>query len=126
VRDLEQELAVYRSKLPELLKAECEGKFVLIHKDQIVDFFSSYDDAIRAGYSKFGLEPFLVKQIHALERDHFISRFVVRRSQGKPAAPERMPRFKRGEPRQPEWEPPPLWQVAGRSSPARSRWSCAG
>ncbi|MFL6199301.1 MAG: hypothetical protein ACJ76J_09005 [Thermoanaerobaculia bacterium] len=73
--DLEKELAVYRSKLPEL-KAEYEGKFVLIHGDQVVDFFSSYDDAIKAGYSRFGLEPFLVKQIHALEQAQFISRFV--------------------------------------------------
>jgi adenosylmethionine-8-amino-7-oxononanoate aminotransferase len=73
--DLEKELAVYRSKLPEL-KAEHEGKFVLIHGDQVVDFFSSYDDAINAGYSRFGLEPFLVKQIHALEHAQFISRFV--------------------------------------------------
>ena len=73
--DLEKELAVYRSKLPEL-KAENEGKFVLIHGEEVVDFFSSYDDAIKAGYSKFGLEPFLVKQIHALEQAQFISRFV--------------------------------------------------
>ena len=72
--DLENELAVYGSKLPEL-KVEYEGKFVLIHGDQIVDFFSSYDDAIKAGYSRFGLEPFLVKQIHTLEAQ-FISRFV--------------------------------------------------
>ena len=72
---LEKELAVYRSKLPEL-KGENEGKFVLIHGEEIVDFFSSYDDAIKAGYSKFRLEPFLVKQIHALEQAQFISRFV--------------------------------------------------
>jgi hypothetical protein len=63
---LEKELEVYRSKLPEL-KAEYEGKFVLIHGDQVVDFFSTYEDAIKAGYSKFGLEPFLVKQVHAVE-----------------------------------------------------------
>lgn len=73
--DLEKELAVYRSKLPEL-KAEHEGEFVLIHGDRIVDFFTSYDDAIQAGYSRFGLEPFLVKQIHTQEQAQFISRFV--------------------------------------------------
>ena len=71
MRHLDKELSVYRDKLPEL-KAEHEGKFVLIHGDQIADFFSSYEDAIKAGYSKFGLEPFLVKQIHTLEQAQFI------------------------------------------------------
>ena len=53
--------------------AECSGWST---SNQIVDFFSGYDDAIKAGYSRFGLEPFLVKQIHALEQAQFISRFV--------------------------------------------------
>ena len=72
---LERELEVYLSKLPEL-KAEDEGKFVLIHGGQVIDIFGSYEDAIKAGYGRFGLEPFLVKQIHALEQAQFISRFV--------------------------------------------------
>ncbi len=72
---LERELAVFNQKLPEF-KAEHEGKFVLIHGDDVVEFFSSYDDAINAGYSKFRLEPFLVKQIRALEQVQFVSRFV--------------------------------------------------
>ncbi|HEV2856320.1 MAG TPA: hypothetical protein VHC97_26250 [Thermoanaerobaculia bacterium] len=71
---LEKELAVYHKKLPEL--KESEGKFVLIHEEDLVDIFTSYEDAIKAGYSQFGLEPFLVKQIHALEQAQFISRFV--------------------------------------------------
>jgi len=72
---LEKELEIYLSKLPEL-KTENEGKFVLIHGDQVIDIFSSYDDAIKAGYGQFGLKPFLVKQIHALEPAEFISRLV--------------------------------------------------
>ena len=71
---LEKELAVYHKKLPEL--KESEGKFVLIQEEDLVDIFTSYEDAIKAGYSQFGLEPFLVKQIHALEQAQFISRFV--------------------------------------------------
>lgn len=71
---LEKELATYHKKLVEL-KAH-EGKFVLIHGDDVVDTFSSYDDAIKEGYAKFGLEPFLVKQIQAFERAQFISRLV--------------------------------------------------
>ena len=72
---LEKELETYNSKLQEL-KAEHEGKFVLIHGHEVVDTFSSYDDAIKAGYSRFGLSPFLVKQIRAVEQAQFVSRFV--------------------------------------------------
>lgn len=72
---LEKELETYAKKLPEL-KAEHEGKFVLIHGEDVVDTFSSYDDAIKAGYQKFDLDPFLVKQIRALEQVQFVSRFV--------------------------------------------------
>ena len=69
---LEQELEVYKSKLPEL--ASDEGKFVLIHAGAVVSVYTSYEDAIQEGYSRFRLEPFLVKQIHATEQVQFISR----------------------------------------------------
>lgn len=71
---LERELATYKAKLPEL--KEHEGKFVLIHGDDVIDTFSSYEDAIKEGYEKFKLEPFLVKRIETIEQAHFISRFV--------------------------------------------------
>jgi hypothetical protein len=70
---LERELKTYLNKLPEL-KADQEGRFVLIQGDQVVDVFSSYDDALKAGYEKFGLNPFLVKKIQAVEQAQFISR----------------------------------------------------
>lgn len=72
---LEKELAVYTQKLQEL--KEHEGKFVLIHGDSVIDVYTSYEDAIKEGYAKFGLQPFLVKQIHAIERSQFISRLVT-------------------------------------------------
>jgi len=72
---LEKELATYAAKLPEL-KAQ-EGQFVLIQGDAVVEVLSTYEDAIKVGYAKFGLTvPFLVKQIHAFEQVQFISRFV--------------------------------------------------
>jgi hypothetical protein len=71
---LEKELAVYKSKLPELLADE--GKFVLIHGDSVVDTFGTYEDAVKEGYSKFGLEPFFVRQIQSVEQVHFISRLI--------------------------------------------------
>ncbi|HSS77922.1 MAG TPA: hypothetical protein VLV54_14420 [Thermoanaerobaculia bacterium] len=72
---LERELETYRTKLPEL-KGENEGRFVLIKGDQVIDVFSSYDDALKAGYTAFGLKPFLVKRIDAIEQAQFISRFT--------------------------------------------------
>jgi hypothetical protein len=72
---LETELETFKSKLPEL-RAEHEGKFALVQRDRIVDVFTSYEDAVKAGYAQFGLSPFLVKQIHSVEQVQFVSRFV--------------------------------------------------
>jgi hypothetical protein len=74
---LEKELATYHSKLLEL--AADEGKFVLIHGGDVAGVFISYEDAIKIGYEKFGLEPFLVKQIQVVERVQFVTRFVAPR-----------------------------------------------
>ena len=71
---LEKELATYKSKLSELQGSE--GKFVLIHGDELVDTFTSYEDAIKEGYNRFKLESFLVKQVQAVEQIQFISRFA--------------------------------------------------
>jgi len=72
---LEKELETYNKKLPEL--KDSEGKFVLIHGEELVDIYSSYDDALKEGYNKFGLKPFLVKQIRTVEDVQFITRFVA-------------------------------------------------
>lgn len=71
---LEREMATYKSKLPEL--KQHEGKFVLIHGDEIAGIFAAYEDALKEGYEKFALEPFLVKQIQSIEQIHYISRFL--------------------------------------------------
>lgn len=70
---LEKELEVYKNKLPEL--KENEGKFAVIHGEQ-VEVFDTYEDAVKAGYKEFGLEPFLVKRIQSIEQVQFVSRFV--------------------------------------------------
>jgi hypothetical protein len=74
---LEKELETYKIKLPELLACEGEGKFALIHGDQLIDVFGTYEDAIKDGYAKFRLEPFLVKRIESCESVHFVSRLVT-------------------------------------------------
>lgn len=72
---LEQELATYQKSLKGW--SDQEGKYVLIHESDVVDFFSSYDDALKAGYVRFGLKPFLVKQIQTIEQTHFVSRLYA-------------------------------------------------
>lgn len=77
---LEKELATYQANLAELKRHE--GKFVLIQDDKVIDLFSSYDDALKEGYKQFGLTPFLVKQIHAVEPVYYFTRPIgaVRRT----------------------------------------------
>ena len=73
---LERELETYKRKLPELIADNSEGKYALIHGDDVVDVLGTYEDAIKEGYTKFGLEPFLVRQIQSAEQVHFISRLL--------------------------------------------------
>jgi hypothetical protein len=69
---LEKELETYKKNLPEI-KAH-EGKYVLIQGDKVVDFFTSYDDALKQGYKQFGPTPFLVKQVLAVEPVFYVTR----------------------------------------------------
>lgn len=72
---LEKELETYRAKLSELTPHE--GKFALIQGSDVVNVFTSYEDAVKDGYARFGVNrPFLVKQIQTIEQVQFISRFV--------------------------------------------------
>jgi hypothetical protein len=71
---LEIEMKTYEANLEKW--AENTGKFVLIHSEEVVDFFAAYEDALKAGYQKFGLEPFLVKQINALGAAQYITRQI--------------------------------------------------
>lgn len=69
---LSRELARYQKLLPEL--AAEEGKFALVFEDALVGVFTSYEDALKAGYEKAGLKPFLVKRINAVESVAFFTR----------------------------------------------------
>jgi hypothetical protein len=71
---LEKELATYHANLPTLL--DQEGRYVVIHGDQVASTWQTYEDALKAGYEHFGLEPFLVKQIRAVEPVHYLSRGI--------------------------------------------------
>ncbi len=56
------------------LVAESEGKFALVHGQEVVGVWDTYEDALKEGYGHFGLEPFLVKHIEAIEQIHFFTR----------------------------------------------------
>ncbi|MHC5540918.1 hypothetical protein ACYOEI_22065 [Singulisphaera rosea] len=53
-----------------------EGRFVVIKGDEILGMWDSYQDALEAGYHKYGLEPFLVKKIQQSEPVNHFSREV--------------------------------------------------
>lgn len=68
---LERELETYHARLESLL--DREGQFVVIRGDQIAGIWQTYEDALKAGYEKFGLEPFMVKQILTIEPVHYLT-----------------------------------------------------
>lgn len=79
MQNLATEIKTYNSRLPDLLAHQ--GKFVLIKGEQIVSIFDSYQDALQAGYDKYGLESFLVKAISPAEQVSFFTRNVVAQCQ---------------------------------------------
>ncbi len=64
--NLAKELETFERHRGDLMKDA--GKYALVHGEELAGVFESYGDAIRAGYEKFGLSPFLVKQILQQER----------------------------------------------------------
>lgn len=73
--NLNQEIAPYNRHLPELLGQQ--GKFVLIKRTEVAGTFDSYQDALTAGYQRFKLDFFLVKQIAPAERVTLFSRDLI-------------------------------------------------
>jgi hypothetical protein len=59
---LKREQAVYEANLPGWL-SDHEGEYVLIKGSTVDGFYGSPDDALTAGYSRFGIGPLFVKQI---------------------------------------------------------------
>lgn len=68
----EAERRTYEEHLPELL--DSVGKFVLILGEEIGGPFDTYAAALEAGYERHGVQPFLVKQVTAVEPVQYFSR----------------------------------------------------
>jgi len=74
-KPLEAEINTYHNRLPELM--EYQGRYVLIKGDTVVTVMDTYNDALKLGYERFGLEPFFVSRIQSPENAAFISRDVA-------------------------------------------------
>jgi hypothetical protein len=61
---LAEEMMTYRDHLPELLRGQ-EGRYVLIKGREVVGVFTDRSAALREGYLRWGVVPFLVRQISA-------------------------------------------------------------
>jgi len=73
LQELTTELKTYGQHRDELL-GTAEGKFALIHEDQVIGVYDSKPDAIAQGYERFGNVPFLVKQVLKVETpQNFVS-----------------------------------------------------
>ncbi len=70
---LEKELETFE-KLKAQLLSDQEGKFAVISGENLLGVYSTYDDALKVGYEKCRLTPFLVKRIVAVEPVNFFSR----------------------------------------------------
>jgi hypothetical protein len=75
---LERDFAAFLRELPQLLQdGENRGKYALVHGEQVDSIWSTIDEALQAGYDRFGIEPFLVKEIIEVEEPRYFSRNVT-------------------------------------------------
>lgn len=72
---LEKELETFRRELPALLRDAANlGQFALVHGETVAGLYPTFEAALSAGYDKFGLEPFLVKEVADREEPRYFSR----------------------------------------------------
>ncbi|HEY4981352.1 MAG TPA: hypothetical protein VII24_05280 [Pseudolabrys sp.] len=74
VTHLAKELDTYQKLLPGLMVEE--GKYALIFGTELIGVFTDYEEALKAGYDKAKLEPFLVKKISGTETIAYFSRDI--------------------------------------------------
>ena len=67
---LQQEYDVFLSHLDDFVLNHI-NEFVLIKGEKIVNFFKSYEEALKEGLSRFGNVPFFIKIVKKEEEVHF-------------------------------------------------------
>jgi hypothetical protein len=70
---LSKEISTYNRELSRLLGSD-EGRFVLIIGDEVISTFDTYADAVKMGYAKAGVSPFLVKKVAQVDEVSNFSR----------------------------------------------------
>jgi hypothetical protein len=79
VMALEQETATFQRELPRLLQRDSNrGQYALVHGGSVDSIWDTEEKALEEGYTRFGLEPFLVQQITEHEEPKFFSRNLKR------------------------------------------------
>jgi hypothetical protein len=63
---LETEIPTYEAKLEELRKHH-SGKFVVIHGEDVIGSFDTFENAATEAVLKFGRGPYLIRQVDAPE-----------------------------------------------------------
>ncbi|MCI0462493.1 MAG: hypothetical protein L0Z62_36545 [Gemmataceae bacterium] len=58
-----REWLTFRRELPRLLAEGHEGKWTLVKGEALAGLYPTRDEAVLAGYEKFGLEQFMIQQI---------------------------------------------------------------
>jgi hypothetical protein len=71
---LEKEVATYRRLHSSLVPQE--GRFVLIHGDDLIGTYPTLEEALADGYERFRNEPFLARQITAHDKAIIFSRSI--------------------------------------------------
>ena len=67
---LQQEYKLFLSHLEEFSRTHLH-KFVLIKGEHVVDFFTSYEQALREGLARFGNVPFFIEEVKEEEEVHY-------------------------------------------------------
>ena len=80
-KHIQREAQTFRDKHSEI--KQNVGKFVLVHRDSVVNYFDSYGQAATKGYKLFGLDDFLVKEVRLNETPLRAMRCGVIKTDGK-------------------------------------------
>jgi len=78
--ELESELLYFEAHRAELVE-RARGKYALVKNDALIGILDDQTRAIRAGYERFGNEPFFVKEISEVDLPLIISSSFIARAQ---------------------------------------------
>jgi len=75
---LEREWEAFLKEMPRLLAEGQRGRYVLIQGETVHGVWDTLDEALSAGYDRFGVDPFLAQEINDNPEPRYFSRNVTR------------------------------------------------